>query len=261
MKNSRKQYDSFQDELADYIEVQKARGLKPKTQFKKLDEEFHHKESEAINGHKEPFASDQDHFSCAAYQPDHHSTFLSETHTYYVKNRLSHWSPAHKDLLKQENAAMSQYSTEYFSEKPLATYKGENYDTSSAESSDDCGPMSSDNNFTSHRRSRKFSNMHRKEKEYMGEKEKNAGLKLARAKRSQDSEEETDSGKDGNKHKRRKGDTVSTADRKSKHSKDKGNKESSFEKESRKHKKEKKKAKVSGPTEEEVLWDECILGF
>ncbi|XP_066484070.1 zinc finger matrin-type protein 1-like isoform X2 [Tiliqua scincoides] len=261
MKNSRKTYTSFQDELADYIKVQKARGLKPKTQFKKLDEQFHHKESEAISGHEEPFAFDQDTFSCDIYQPDHHST---HTPSHYVENRLSHWSPAHKDLLKLQNAPMSQCNTECFSEKPvsqLVTYKSDNYDTSSAESSDDCRPMCSDSSFTYYRRRRKLPKMYRKEKECMGEKEENSCPKMARAKRPQDSEEETDLGKDGNKQKRRRDDAVSAAEQKSKHSKDKGNKGSSFEKESRRHKKEKKKAKVRGPTEEEVLWDECILGF
>ncbi|KAJ6660504.1 hypothetical protein lerEdw1_017501 [Lerista edwardsae] len=266
MKNSRKTYNSFQEELADYIKVQKARGLKPKTRFRKLDEEFHYQESEAINGYEEPFAFDHDNFSCDTYQPDQRSSFLSEMHTisHCVENRLSHQSPSHKDLLKLENAPMSQCSTKRFSEKPesqLATYKGHDCDTSSDESSDDCRPMSSDNNFTSFGRSRKLPKMHRMEKECTGEKEETPCLKLARAKRPQDDEEETDSGRDGSKQKRRKGDAVSATERKSKHSKDKGNKESSLEKESRRHKKEKKKAKVSGPTEEEVLWDECILGF
>ncbi|TKC47530.1 hypothetical protein EI555_018983, partial [Monodon monoceros] len=39
MKYSRKTSDSFQDELEDYIKVQKARGLEPKTCFRK-DLEF-----------------------------------------------------------------------------------------------------------------------------------------------------------------------------------------------------------------------------
>lgn len=263
MKNSRKTYNSFQDELADYIKVQKARGLKPKTHFRKLDEEFHYQEPEAINGHEEPFAFDHENFSCDTYQPDQHSSFLSEMHTtsHCVENRLSHQLPAHKDLLKLENAPMSQCSTECFSEKPesqLATYKGDDCDTLSAESSDDCRPMTSDN-ITSFRRSRKLPKMHRMEKECTREKEETPCL--ARAKRAQDDEEETDSGKDGSKQKRRKGDAASATERKSKHSKDKGNKESSLEKESRRHKKEKKKAQVNGPTEDEVLWDECILGF
>ncbi|CAN2388395.1 U1-like zinc finger [Pristimantis euphronides] len=34
MKTTNKSYNSFQDELADYIKVQKARGLEPKTQFR-----------------------------------------------------------------------------------------------------------------------------------------------------------------------------------------------------------------------------------
>ncbi|EHB15556.1 Lysine-rich coiled-coil protein 1 [Heterocephalus glaber] len=39
MKNS-KSYDSFQDELEDYIKVQKARGLEPKTCFRKMREDY-----------------------------------------------------------------------------------------------------------------------------------------------------------------------------------------------------------------------------
>ena len=39
MKHS-KTCDSFQDELEDYIKVQKARGLEPKTCFRKMTEDY-----------------------------------------------------------------------------------------------------------------------------------------------------------------------------------------------------------------------------
>ncbi|KAB0393965.1 hypothetical protein E2I00_004409 [Balaenoptera physalus] len=40
MKDSKKTSDSFQDELEDYIKVQKTRGLEPKTCFRKMREDY-----------------------------------------------------------------------------------------------------------------------------------------------------------------------------------------------------------------------------
>ncbi|XP_053119042.1 zinc finger matrin-type protein 1-like isoform X2 [Hemicordylus capensis] len=266
MKNSKKTYNSFQDELADYIKVQKARGLEPKTNFRKPEEEFQNEEFEAINGHEEDFAFNQDQFSYDTYEPDQHSFFFSEmcAPSHSVENRLSHWSPAHEDLLKLENAPMSQCNTECYSKKQmshLTTYKFDNCDPSSAESSDGCKPVSAENSSSSHRRSRKLPKLHKKEKGCTRESDENPHQQLPTPKRKQHSEEETDSGKDSENQKRKKDNAISVTEWKSKHSKDKGNKESSSEKESRRHKKEKKKAEAHGPTEEEMLWDESILGF
>ncbi|KAH0627035.1 hypothetical protein JD844_002399 [Phrynosoma platyrhinos] len=264
MKTSKKTFNSFQDELEDYIEVQKARGLEPKTNFRKPEEKFENKECEAINGHKETFISEQDRFSRDIYEPDKHSIFFSETCAYSFESPLLHESPADKDSLKLESASIFQRSTEYCSEKQvshLAINKDCNYNPSPAESSDGDIPESSDNSTSSYERSQKLPFTSKMEKECMREGGRSPLHQLLKLKRKQHSEEETDSGKDVEKKKKKKDEMDSAGEGKSKHSKEKGNKESSSEKESKKHKKEKKGMEANGPSDEEMLWNESVLGF
>ncbi|XP_061446148.1 zinc finger matrin-type protein 1-like [Rhineura floridana] len=262
--NSKKTYNSFQDELEDYIKVQKARGLEPKTNFRKPEKDFQNEEYDAMNGHDRTFAFDRDQFSCDSNEPEQYSGFFSETcaPSYSVENRLSHWSPVYRDPLKLEHTSISQDSTECYLEKqvsPLATYKGDNYNPSSAESSDGYKSVSSD--MKSYRRSQKLPKTPKRERECTREGKSNPRQPLVKLKRKQCSEEESGFGKDGEKKKKKKDEVDSAAVSKSKHSKDRGNKDGSSEKESRKRKKERKKHEASGPTEEELLWDESILGF
>lgn len=87
MKHSKKTYDSFQDELEDYIKVQKARGLEPKTCFRKMREDYletyGYKEEvtldpgvECLNkdSHMEPSKPTQDH---AVFHKEWKSSYLS----------------------------------------------------------------------------------------------------------------------------------------------------------------------------------------
>ncbi|XP_062982742.1 lysine-rich coiled-coil protein 1 [Elgaria multicarinata webbii] len=267
MKNSKKTYNSFQDELADYIKVQKARGLEPKTNFRRSEGEFQNEDVETMNGHEETFTSDQDLFSQDIYESDQHSIFFSETCTssYPVENRLSHWSPADRDPLKLGDVPTFQCSTECCSDQhvsQLTTYKSDHCNPSSVQSSDGYNkPVSPDDSSNFYKRSRKVPKTPKKEKECTREGEGNLCPQLVKLKRKQYSEEETDSGKDSEKKKKKKADINLATPWKPKHSKDKSNKESSSEKGSRRHKKEKKKAEDSGPTEEEMLWNESVLGF
>ncbi|XP_042333135.1 zinc finger matrin-type protein 1-like [Sceloporus undulatus] len=257
MKKSKITYASFQDELEDYIAMQKARGLEPKTKFRKPEEKFKNKECKAINGHKDIFVSKQDQFSCDIYELGQHSIFFSETSAYSFEKPLLHRSPADKDSLKLENGPMSQCSTEYCSEKQvscLAINKDCNYNPLPVESS-------KADNTGSYERSQKLSNTSRMEKECISEGEESPLQQPVKLKRKQHSEEETDSGKDVEKKKKKKDEMDSTGEGKSKHNKDKSNKESSSEKESKKHKKEKKRSEANGPSDEEMLWNESILGF
>ncbi|XP_015265177.1 PREDICTED: zinc finger matrin-type protein 1-like [Gekko japonicus] len=256
MKKAKKTYNSFQDELADYIEVQKARGLEPKTNFRKPEEEFQREEFEALSG-QETIAFDQDQFSHDMYEPDQHSIFFTETcaPSYTVEKRVPSWSPALANPLKLENAPLSQLSIEPCSEKqgsPLATCKWDDND------------WSSDESLTFSVRSPNYSRGSQKtkknKKEYAGDGEENPCQQFPKPKRKRYCKEEMYLTKGSEKQKQRQVTVDSVAEWKAKHGKDKGNKDSFSEKESRKHK-EKKKAKVSGPIDEETLWNESVLGF
>lgn len=263
IKNSKKTYDSFQDELEDYIKVQKARGLEPKTNFRKPGKAFQHEQFEAVHGSNTTLAFDRDQFSYDFYEPGQQSVCFSEMckAPYSVEKQC--WPPAYKDQLKLGNAPVSHDSTEWYSEKlssQFPTYEGGNCSPSSAESSDGFKPVSSDNSPSSYRRGQKLQRVHRKGKKYPREAGENSHQQLAKHKRKRNNLDETDSRKEGEKQKRKKGDSDSTTEGKSKHHKNKGGKDSSSEKESRKHKKD-KKAIADGPTEEEMLWNESIMGF
>ncbi|XP_054848271.1 zinc finger matrin-type protein 1-like isoform X2 [Eublepharis macularius] len=252
MKNTKSTYNSFQDELADYIKVQKARGLEPKTNFRTLEEEFQREEFEALSG-QEKTEFNQDQFLHDTYEPDQHSIFSTKT---YVENTLPCRSPALANPRKLEKAPLSQLSTEHCSEKqvsPLTTCKRDDTDRLSDE-----GLVFSDRSPNYYRGSQEIN---KNKKKYARDGEKNLCQQLAKCKRKRYHKEDDNLRKDSEKQKQRQDTADSATEGKSKHSKDKGNNESFSEKESRKHKKEKKKAKVSGPTEEEILWNESILGF
>ncbi|XP_039187273.1 zinc finger matrin-type protein 1-like isoform X2 [Crotalus tigris] len=253
MKNSNNTNSSFQDELADYIKVQKARGLEPNINFRKPEQKM----CEAINGHEETFASDQGFLSRNVYEPNQHSIFFPEkdTFSYSVGNRLPH-PPVQKYPVKLENVCT--YSTDSDSEKQvpqLTIYRNDCYKPLSAKSNDSYEFLFSKNNSSADKRSHKLPKTSRAKKEQPQEGEGDLST-LKRAGDSQDIELE----KDGKK-KKKKSHIDSIAGSKSKHSKVKGSKNHSSEKKSKRHKKEKKKHETSATTEEDMLWNESILGF
>ncbi|XP_060637318.2 zinc finger matrin-type protein 1 isoform X1 [Anolis sagrei] len=255
MTNTKKTYDSFQDELADYIKVQKARGLEPKTNFRKPREEFRNEGYEAMNGHKKTTAFQRDQFCRDSYEPDQHSIFFSDP---YFEGRLVRQSPPGREPLKLENALVPQDSSEKYSEKQvphLAICKDYYHNLPPAEFGDSYKHVPSDDITSSYERSQKLPKMSKEEKKQMGEGEGNPQQQKRKY-----NEEETDLGSDVEKKKKKKDGIDSASEGKSKLSKEKGHKEGS-EKESKKHKKEKKKAEANGPTEEDMLWNESILGF
>ncbi|XP_074848365.1 lysine-rich coiled-coil protein 1 [Carettochelys insculpta] len=257
IKNSKKTYDSFQDELEDYIKVQKARGLEPKTYFRKTEEEeFENYELEAVN--------DCGDIEYSSVEQGQHSSFFSEIYMspHAIENKSPCWSPAPKTMLRIENVAKCHDSKEYYSEMQtpqMTSFKKDSYSLSSAEESSDCYKhISSDNSTHSYKKGRKLRRKHEEGERNTGEEEHS---KEATKQKRKENSEETDSGKDSEMQKRRKIDINSTHEKKSKHSKDKRIKEIPTEKESRKHKRDKRKPLSDGKTEEEILWDESILGF
>ncbi|XP_034272018.1 lysine-rich coiled-coil protein 1 isoform X1 [Pantherophis guttatus] len=253
MKNSNNTNSSFQDELADYIKVQKARGLEPNINFRNSEQKM----CEAINGHEETFASDQGFLSRNVYEPNQHSTFFPEmdTFSYSVGSRSPH-PPVQKYPVKLKNVCT--YSTDSDSEKQvpqLTIYRNDSYKQLSAESTNSYKSLFSKNSSNADKGSRKLPKKSRAKKERPQEGEGDRST-LKRAGDNQD----TDLEKDGKK-KKKKNHIDSIAGSKSKHSKVKGSKEGSSEKKSKRHKKERKKHEISGTTEEDMLWNESVLGF
>ncbi|XP_026535651.1 lysine-rich coiled-coil protein 1 [Notechis scutatus] len=249
MKNSNNTNSSFQDELADYIKVQKARGLEPNINFRKAEQKM----CEAINGHEETFASDQGFISRNVYEPSQHSTFFPEmdTGSYSVGSRVAH-PPVQKYPVKLENVCTYNTDTDSQKQVPrLTIYRNDNYKPLSAESTDSYKSLFS-NSSSADKGSRKLPKKSRAKKERPQEGEGDRST-LKRAGDNQDTELE----KDGKKKKKK----SHIAGSKSKHSKVKGSKDRSSEKKSKRHKKEKKKHETSAVTEEDMLWNESVLGF
>ncbi|XP_077171666.1 zinc finger matrin-type protein 1-like isoform X3 [Paroedura picta] len=254
MKKAKKTYNSFQDELEDYIKVQKARGLEPKTNFRKPEEEFQREEFKVLCG-QEIIAFDRDQFSHHMCEPDQHSFFFAETFVppYSAEKGLPCWSPALEDPLKLKNATLSPLSIEPCSEKersPLTNHKYYN-------------DWSPDVSLTFSGRSPNYSRGSQKtknKKKNAGDVEENPCRQFTKPKKKRYYTEETYLSKDTQKQKEIQAAADPVTEWKSKHGKGKGNKYRFSEKESRKHKKE-KKTKVSGPTDEETLWNESVLGF
>lgn len=258
MKKAKKTYHSFQDELADYIKVQKARGLEPKTNFRKPEEESQREEFEAFSGQEEAIALDQDQFSHDTCEPGPHSIFVTETGvpSYTAEKRVPCWPPTLKNPLKLEDAP--QLSIDPCLEKQpssqLSPCKCEEND------------WSSDESLTFSDRSPSYSRGSQKtkqnQKEHAGDREESLCQQLPKPKRKRCRKEETLLSKGSEKQQPRPVTlNPATAWKAAKHGKDKGSKDGFSDKESRKHKKEKKKAKVSGPADEETLWNESVLGF
>uniref|UniRef100_G1MKA2 CD8 subunit beta n=1 Tax=Ailuropoda melanoleuca TaxID=9646 RepID=G1MKA2_AILME len=115
MKHSKKTYDSFQDELEDYIKVQKARGLEPKTCFRKMRdncletcgyrEEVDYQSRYRMFDQRLSFETRQTYpRSCPSSQK--------------VENQLPQWLPARDSRLRLDSLSYCQFTRDCFSEKP-----------------------------------------------------------------------------------------------------------------------------------------------
>ncbi|KAM4049527.1 lysine-rich coiled-coil protein 1 [Anomaloglossus baeobatrachus] len=237
MKTTKKSYESFQDELADYIKVQKARGLEPKTQFRQDDSG--EEAAEAVPAPIHPKIS-----AAAPYK------YPPLTHPKAYPPYNPHPPP---------DSRLPSWDKHYWHTKPMPKLPNKpvphrKHPRSSPDSSDDSSSSSDESN-DSHRKEKKHKREHRsKDRKPHHSKGRRENGSSDRKKRKI---EDSDSGKeDGEREK--KAEEWSTD--KSKHRKDKKKKEEQpADKEGKKHKKTKKIEDQR--TEEEMLWDESILGF
>ncbi|KAM8940108.1 lysine-rich coiled-coil protein 1 isoform 2-T2 [Pelodytes ibericus] len=253
MKTTKKSYDSFQDELDDYIKVQKARGLEPKTQFRQEKEQYDscEYEEEEIEDRlpPEPF-NYKTGLPYRFYDP-HSMPYPPFNSPHLADPRKGAWPSPRENVCRPQNLNKAPYfqNSQYNAHTPSSQGSSEDYKGSSSDDSIDC-----------HRKEKKYKRKHRKEGKRKGtDKFKGEDETIEKKKRKL---EEVDLEKDYGEDKPdcKKDETELSAVDKSKHKKEKKKKEEPpVDKESKKHKKVKKEGDQR--TEEEMLWDESILGF
>ncbi|XP_036118867.1 lysine-rich coiled-coil protein 1 [Molossus molossus] len=253
MKHSKKTYDSFQDELEDYIKVQKARGLEPKTCFRQMREDYletcRYKEEVEFRPRYRMF--DQ-RIPSESIQTHPRSCSISQT----VGNQLPQWLPAHDSRLRLDSLSYCQFTRDCFSEKqvPLNLSQQEyNYSPCSVESR--VYKHLSENSTSAHKASHERT--HQKRKRHPEEGRGKSEEKQPNHKRKKGCEE-TDL--DKSIQKKTEVETVRISTEKLKNQREKKRRDVASKKEDRKHRKERKE-QGKERTEEEMLWDQSILGF
>ncbi|KAJ8787452.1 hypothetical protein J1605_005714 [Eschrichtius robustus] len=253
--HSKRSYDSFQDELEDYIKVQKARGLEPKTCFRKgRDSSVEtHKYREMVDSRPRHRMFEQ-RLPFETFQNYPRSSNISQA----VENQLPHCLPAHDSKQRLESMTYCQPTRDYFPEKPvpLSLSQQENNSGPYSVESEVYKHLSSENKTSDHEAG--HTRKHQKRRRHLEEGEEKPEKEQSKHKRKK-SYGDTDLDKDKSiQERKREGDKVSSG--KLKHRKKKKSHGVPSKKEEHKHKKEKKKS-VEEKTEEEMLWDESILGF
>ncbi|XP_054979105.1 lysine-rich coiled-coil protein 1-like [Sorex araneus] len=257
MKHSMKTYDSFQDELEDYIKVQKARGLEPKTCFRKMREDYLEtcRYKEEIDHRPRYRMFDQRHPS-GTVQTYPRSCSSSQT----VENQLPQWLPAHDNRLRLDSLSYCQFTRECFSEKAVALNPSQQEYNSSSYSVESGvhKHLSPENNTSAHQDSHK--KIHQKRKRHTEEsKEKPKEERLKHKEKKGFEEIDLDKHK-GYQRNKTELETVKVSTEKLKNRKEKKSRDVASKKEERKRRKEKKE-QGKERTDEEMLWDQSILGF
>nr|KAG8542494.1 hypothetical protein GDO81_026621 [Engystomops pustulosus] len=237
MKTTKKSYDSFQDELADYIKVQKARGLEPKTQFRQ-DNSDSCEEEEPVPVPVHPKVTPVAPYKYPPHPPHHPMPYPA-----YNPHHPPDPRAAGRDKPYRPQMPLPKIPNKIPSHRK--------HPRSSSDSSDESSSSSSDESSGSYKKEKRHKREHRsKERKHHHNRSKREDRSSERKKRKT---ADSDSGKDDCERERK-------AEDSSKHRKDKKKREEqTAEKEVKKPKKVKK---TEDPrTEEEMLWDESILGF
>ncbi|KAM6361764.1 lysine-rich coiled-coil protein 1 [Alca torda] len=257
-KKSKKTHSSFQDELTDYIKVQKARGLEPRCLEKAEDKEFQDKNTEREGDLGEVISSN---FKCEQGQ---HSSLFSEIQspTNTGENKSLSWPSAYEQALeKTHNYCYNKgyCKEEQASEVEVATIRDKSFSLSVAESKDGYKPVLAETSASSYGKEQTFQIKHFEVEKYISEEMKYE--KEATKQKRKTNSEGADFGKENEKQKRIKFEIDLVNEKKSRPYKGNRLKENSTEKESKKHKKDKKKPQINVKREEELLWDESVLGY
>nr|XP_033808090.1 lysine-rich coiled-coil protein 1 [Geotrypetes seraphini] len=269
MKNSKKTYNSFQDELADYIKVQQARGLEPKTCFRKTGVGEHQESCEHEGDKPDDIHQAEDNtFKQGVPSDSSHAYPESYSISQRAESNLPGWSPVQDSKLRRHHMHKSSTNTEQprvmptlqssFCSQPRTELCKDSKQSSSNEDSSSNSSSSS----SSYRKARRQKRKHQEGRRCRRDGEWRREEETAK-KKIKKSSEETDSGRDEEKLKSKKekleGKESANGD-KSKRRKEKKPKQEIPHKD-KKHKKDKKNKVIDQRTEEEKLWDESILGF
>ncbi|XP_048192923.1 zinc finger matrin-type protein 1 [Perognathus longimembris pacificus] len=253
--HSNKTNDSFQNEFEDDIEMQKVRGLQSETCFRKIVSISMetHKYGEMVDNRPKQRMFEQRH-PFETFQPYMGPYNSSQD----VKNQLPHSLPVLDSKRRQESVNHHQYIREY-SEKPvpLSLSQHENNSGSHSVECEVYKHLSLENDM--HDRQGSHKHRHQKRKRHSGESKGRPEKEQSKHRRKK-SYKDVDLDKDKSIKQNKRGEyKVKISSGKLKHRKKKKSHDASSEKE-RKHKREKKKY-IEERTEEEILWDESILGF
>ncbi|XP_009993916.1 PREDICTED: lysine-rich coiled-coil protein 1 [Chaetura pelagica] len=256
-KKSNKTNYSFQDELTDHIEAQKAGDLQPGRSLGKAgEEEFKDKNIEGGSNRGEVLSSD---FNCAEVQ--HYSLFSATQWSITSgENRSPSWPSAgdhalEKTLSCHDNKRLCK--VEQASE--MATIREKSFSLLVAQS-EGCYKLRLAETFTnSYKKEEKFQIEHFEEEKYASE-ELKYEKGTTRQKRKTNSEG-ANFGKENEKQKRIKVEIGLGKENKSRPYKDISLKENPAEKENKKPQNGKMKSQTNVKREEELLWDESVLGY
>nr|XP_012803878.2 lysine-rich coiled-coil protein 1-like [Jaculus jaculus] len=254
MKHSNKSCDSFQDELENYIKAQKARGLEPETSFRRMREDYLRNGRYREEADSRPrYRMFDPGFSSGTIQTHPRSCSISQT----VHNRF----PAHNSKLSLDSLGYCQFSRDYFSEKTVPLnfsqqeYNCGSYSLEFGVHKHLCSGYSTSDSHASHK------HMHPKRKRHLEDRERTEKERPKHERKR--SSEEVDLNKQKSiQRKKPKGETetepVSTEKLKTR--KERKTRDEASKREDRKRRKEKKE-QGEERTEEEMLWDQSILGF
>ncbi|KAM6183194.1 lysine-rich coiled-coil protein 1-like [Erethizon dorsatum] len=253
MKHS-KSYDSFQDELEDYIKVQKARGLEPKTCFRKMREDY----LESC-GYREEVDSRPSYRMFDQRLPSGTiQTYPRSRNTSQTENRLPQWFPVHDNRPRLESLSYCQFPRDCFPEKPVPLNLSQQEYNHGSASVDSGGPkhLSWGTRTGAHQAS------HQKRRRHPEEGKEKTKEERPKHKRKRSLEEVDLEEHESIQRKKTEVETepVQGGTEKPKHRKEKKSRDVASKKEDRKRRKEKKE-QGEERTEEEMLWDQSILGF
>ncbi|NXS75792.1 ZMAT1 protein, partial [Pandion haliaetus] len=250
-KKSKKIYDSFQDELADYIKVQNIRVLRRRRYLGKAEEEEF--QDKNIEGGSDLGKVVSSNFQCEQGQ------YSSQLPTNSGENRSPSWPSACEHAL--EKTLNCHYNKGYCKEEQtseVSTIRERSFSLLVGESKDCYELRLAESSTSSYRKEQKFQIKLSEEEKCISE-ELKFEKKATKQKRKKNSEG-ADFGKENEKQKRIKFAVDLLNKKKSRPFKGKRLKENPAEKESRKQKRGRKKPQTDNKREEELLWDESVLG-
>ncbi|XP_037663469.1 lysine-rich coiled-coil protein 1 [Choloepus didactylus] len=256
MKHSKKTYDSFQDELEDYIKVQKARGLEPKTCFRKMREDYLETcgYKEEVNS-RPSYRMFEQRLPSETVQTYQRSYNITQT----VENPSPQWLPACDSRLRPDSLSYCWLPRDYSGKPAPLNLSQQEYNCGSYRvESGVYKHFSLENNDSSHQASHKQA--HHKRKRHQEEDREKPEEEQPKHK-SKQSYEEMDLGKHKSiQRKKAEMETVSVSKEKPKNRRERKTQDVASKKKERKRRKEKKE-QGQERTEEEMLWDQSILGF